>query len=37
MRAHVHLSVQHDRAPLFVQVRDGTLRNGYTITNQAVK
>jgi cytochrome c oxidase accessory protein FixG len=25
------LSVQHDRAPLFVTLRDGTLRNAYTI------
>jgi len=30
-RAHIDLSVQHDRAPLFVQVRDGSIRNGYTI------
>ncbi|KAA5614139.1 cytochrome c oxidase accessory protein CcoG [Rhodovastum atsumiense] len=30
-RAHVHLSVQHDRAPLFVMTRDGGLRNAYTI------
>ena len=25
------LSVQHDRAPLFVTLRDGTLRNAYTV------
>jgi cytochrome c oxidase accessory protein FixG len=31
MRSHVDLAVQHDRAPLFVQVRDGTIRNAYTI------
>ncbi|MCW3476763.1 cytochrome c oxidase accessory protein CcoG [Limobrevibacterium gyesilva] len=30
-RAHIELSVQHDRAPLFVKVRDGALRNGYTV------
>jgi cytochrome c oxidase accessory protein FixG len=30
-RAHVILSVQHDRAPLFVTLRDGSLRNGYTV------
>ncbi len=30
-RPHVDLSVQHDRAPLFVASRDGSLRNGYTI------
>ena len=30
-RAHIGLSVQHDRAPLFVRVRDGALRNGYTV------
>ena len=35
-RARLDLSVQHDRAPLFVQVRDGSIRNGYTlkISNQ---
>ena len=39
MRAHVHLSVQHDRAPLFVQARDGTIRNAYTIkiSNQTLE
>jgi polyferredoxin len=31
MRSHIDLSVQHDRAPLFVKMRDGSLRNGYTI------
>jgi cytochrome c oxidase accessory protein FixG len=31
MRSHVNLSVQHDRAPLFVKMRDGSLRNGYTV------
>jgi len=31
MRSHVNLSVQHDRAPLFVKMRDGSLRNGYTL------
>jgi polyferredoxin len=30
-RAHVHLSVQHDRAPLFVTTKDGGLRNAYTV------
>ena len=30
-RALVHLSVQHDRAPLFVAMRDGGIRNAYTI------
>ena len=30
-RAHVELAVQHDRAPLFVTVRDGSIRNGYTL------
>ena len=30
-RARLDLSVQHDRAPLFVQVRDGSIRNGYTL------
>jgi cytochrome c oxidase accessory protein FixG len=30
-RADVELSVQHDRAPLFVRTPDGQLRNGYTI------
>jgi cytochrome c oxidase accessory protein FixG len=29
--AQIGLSVLHDRAPLFVTVRDGTLRNAYTI------
>jgi cytochrome c oxidase accessory protein FixG len=31
MRSHIDLSVQHDRAPLFVKMRDGSLRNGYTV------
>ena len=31
LRAQIGLSVQHDRAPLFVRVRDGALRNGYTV------
>lgn len=30
-RAHIHLSVQRDRAPLFVRVQDGSLRNAYTL------
>ncbi len=30
-RAQIDLAVQHDRAPLFVTVRDGSLRNAYTI------
>ena len=30
-RAHVALSVQRDRAPLFVTVRDGSIRNAYTL------
>ncbi len=30
-RARLDLAVQHDRAPLFVQVRDGSIRNGYTL------
>ena len=29
--ASQHLSVLHDRAPLFVRLADGSLRNGYTI------
>jgi len=31
MRSHIGLSVQHDRAPLFVKVRDGSLRNAYAV------
>jgi len=31
MRPTIDLSVQHDRAPLFVKLVDGSLRNGYTI------
>ncbi len=31
MRSHVNLSVLHDRAPLFVKVRDGSIRNAYTL------
>jgi cytochrome c oxidase accessory protein FixG len=30
-RSHIDLAVQHDRAPLFVRVRDGDIRNGYTV------
>ncbi|CAH2599703.1 Nitrogen fixation protein FixG [Rhodovastum atsumiense] len=30
-RPHIGLSVQRDRAPLFVLVRDGNIRNGYTL------
>ena len=30
-RARIDLAVQHDRAPLFVRVRDGDIRNGYTV------
>lgn len=30
-RAQIDLAVQRDRAPLFVTVRDGSLRNGYTV------
>ena len=31
MRPGIGLSVQHDRAPLFVRLADGNLRNGYTV------
>ena len=31
MRNQVSLSVLHDRAPLFVKVRDGSIRNAYTL------
>ena len=31
MRATLGLSVLHDRAPLFVRLPDGDLRNGYTV------
>ena len=31
LRPGIGLSVQHDRAPLFVRLADGNLRNGYTI------
>jgi polyferredoxin len=31
MRSSLALSVLHDRAPLFVRVPDGDLRNGYTV------
>jgi cytochrome c oxidase accessory protein FixG len=31
LRPTIGLSVQHDRAPLFVRLADGDLRNGYTI------
>jgi cytochrome c oxidase accessory protein FixG len=30
-RPTIGLSVQHDRAPLFVRLGDGSIRNGYTI------
>ena len=30
-RSQINLSVQHDRAPLFVKMQDGALRNGYTV------
>jgi cytochrome c oxidase accessory protein FixG len=30
-RAQIDLAVQHDRAPLYVKVRDGGIRNGYTV------
>ena len=30
-RSQIDLAVQRDRAPLFVTVRDGSLRNGYTV------
>ncbi len=30
-RTQIDLAVQRDRAPLFVTVRDGSLRNGYTV------
>jgi cytochrome c oxidase accessory protein FixG len=29
--AKVGITVEHDRAPLFVRLADGTLRNGYTV------
>ncbi|HVJ55333.1 MAG TPA: cytochrome c oxidase accessory protein CcoG [Aliidongia sp.] len=31
-RTEIGLSVQRDRAPLFVRLSDGTLRNGYTLS-----
>ena len=31
MRGQIDIAVEHDRAPLFVTVKDGSLRNGYTI------
>jgi cytochrome c oxidase accessory protein FixG len=31
IRPHIQISVQHDRAPLFVRVQDGSLRNAYTL------
>ena len=31
VRPGIGLSVQHDRAPLFVRLSDGSLRNGYTV------
>ncbi len=30
-RSHQILSVQHDRAPLFVHLKDGSFRNAYTV------
>ena len=30
-RPTIDLAAQHDRAPLYVQVRDGSIRNGYTL------
>jgi len=30
-RGGVGISVLHDRAPLFVRLADGDLRNGYTV------
>ena len=30
-RSHIGLSVEHDRAPLFVRLADGDVRNGYTV------
>ncbi|MDE2199785.1 MAG: cytochrome c oxidase accessory protein CcoG [Rhodospirillales bacterium] len=30
-RTHIGLSVQHDRAPLFVKLQDGSIRNAYTM------
>ena len=39
MRAHVDLAIEHDRAPLFVQARDGSIRNAYTfkISNKTLE
>ncbi len=31
LRERVHLSVMHDRNPLFVRLSDGSIRNGFTI------
>jgi len=31
MRSSIDLSVLHDRAPLFVRLPDGNIRNGYTV------
>ena len=31
MRSRLDLTVLHDRAPLFVRLADGSLRNGYTV------
>ncbi len=31
MRSQIGLSVQHDRAPLFVKLRDGSIRNAYAV------
>ena len=30
-RSLIHVTVEHDRAPLFVRLPDGAIRNGYTI------
>lgn len=31
LRATTGMTVEHDRAPLFVKLQDGSLRNGYTV------
>ena len=31
LRSHIGLSVAHDRAPLFVRLENGDLRNGYSV------
>jgi cytochrome c oxidase accessory protein FixG len=30
-RGHLELALQHDRAPLFVRLHDGSIRNAYTV------